>query len=144
MKKQICSIKHFERMLKQFGKKACTQIINKILFVDKKYPDSEFLSISNFLGGYTDFCANDLESLFLKLLNDQFKSNTFKTKSGVSIAYIDSVVEVNYTVEDENHNRLKSIDSEVWPDKKYITFRIYRKKTRKKLLVRWSVPMTWI
>ena len=123
-KKNYCSIKHFEVLLKQF-KKITTRVVHDHEFEENYDLFSQFLN--------TDFnahCDNLLST---------FKSNMFKTKScfyGKMASKKTANFWVSYTFEDNVFKRTAN------PNK--ITFRVFCRigGYKKKLLVRWSVPLT--
>ena len=134
MKTQICSNEHFNRLLKTFEKITIRVVkensidSNVIGFVDSKIYQSQFNIILN------------------KYLFKNFKSNPFKTKSGVTYELFLTSLDksrhykfyVSYSFEDELGKRSKQ--------PKKVVFRLYVKNYigyRKKRLVKWDVPITW-
>lgn len=130
--KQICSNDHFKRLLKKFEK------ISERVVAE----NSDNSVIINFVDSKIN--PSKLNLLLNNYLLKNFKSNPFKTKSGVTyVLYMNQINRsdyykfyVSYTFEDEFGNRSNQ--------PKNIVFRIFIKSTfRKKRLVRWTVPITW-
>lgn len=124
-KKPVSSIKHFEGLTKQFHKIAIRVI-----------RDYEFHTYYGVFNEYIETKLDEQVNLLLKT----YKSNMHKTKScyqtQVQSKFRNSFW-ISYGFEDENYKRTGK------PTR--IVFRLYTKISfyKKKLLVRWVVPINW-
>ena len=127
MKNPVCSINHFKKLLKKF-KSISYRVI-------EDHNKSRYYNLfSKFI------VSNDFENILDNLLKN-FKSNPRKTKSALKYTIssdFNNSFYVSYTFEDENGKR------SMIP--KFIVFRVYVSVDyhRKKRLVKWSIPITWI
>jgi hypothetical protein len=141
-KKQICSIKHFDSLLKSFKRIAANQIKNNS-HIDK-YRDL----LNSFLYdkfNYDFISYSEFEILLNKLLIE-YKSDNFKSKSGFNtklIYYLANVFTVSYTFENENYTR---IHDKIYNNDTYITFRIYLKISahRRSRIAIWRIKADWL
>lgn len=137
MKKPICSIKHFNRLIKKFKKNVYLNFSIKFIEDESKLD----VIMSNAFGRYDELNSNDF-NYYTEALLETFKRNPFKTHScfKFDVDHVDSKMWVSYTVEDVNKKRVKDITNNC-----FLVFKIYVKTEnyRKKRVYRWSVPMTW-
>jgi hypothetical protein len=131
--KPICSIKHFERLLKSFEKIAYNQ-----------YENNNHITRSDAnIDDYLENLTYGLKPRSVQILN-KFKHNQYKTHS----CFKDKSVRVNnvtfwvsYTVEDQKGKRVRGKDF----TNTNMVFKVFIQvdNHRKKRIIRWIVPMTW-
>jgi hypothetical protein len=144
MKTPICSIKHFEKLLRQFEKMANKQIVANIVHEETYQPKAgTYLSLPEYLSSKETFNTDVLHIALFDSLLPRFKADKFKTKSEFKISYGETRFFVSYTVEDSNHNRMFMSDENYDIIDKFIVFRVYCQYSQKRLLARWSIPITW-
>jgi hypothetical protein len=145
MKNPVCSIKHFEKLLKQFFKMANKQIVANIVYEETTYQPKSgtYLSLTEYLSSNFIFNTEILKAALFESLLPRFKADRFKTKSEFTIKFDEARFFVSYTVEDSNHNRMYMSDENYDMIDKFIIFRVYCQYSQKRLLAKWSVPITW-
>lgn len=141
IKKRICSVKHFERMLIYFKKTAIKQMLNNP-HINIKYHDI----INSFI--LTETLNDDKSSQIddcLESLLKTFKHNPYKSHSGFQkkdLMYTINSFWVTYTYETYDNKRIKNNDY----SNCYICFRIFMKidSHRKKRVAIWKVKVNWL
>lgn len=142
-RKPICSNKHFKRLLESFNKISTAQVDRNEHLIKHHYD-----MLNDFFNHPITIQSDSVFELMLLTLNEKFKQNPYKTKSGYDWVYpTDGFILdnykfwVSYTIEDENGCRIKK-DS--FKDK-FIVFKIHMQvdNHKKRRISKWSVPITW-
>lgn len=123
---EVCSIKHFEVLTNKFN-----QIVRRVLddYQDKDY----YLLLALYRQDNLD---GQLNNMYFR-----FKSNMHKTKSAYKTTVSDLTTSgdfwVSYGFENDEFKRTSNATR--------IVFRLYFRTTgiKKKLMVRWIIPITW-